>query len=70
MKNSRRIPNKDVAERYGVVVRTIDNWLDDEELGFPKPIVINNRKYYVEDELDEFDRRATFRGRASEPKAA
>jgi hypothetical protein len=69
MKNSRRIPNKDVAARYGVGVRTIDNWLADEKLGFPTPLVINGRKYYVEDELDEFDRRATFRG-ASESKAA
>jgi hypothetical protein len=70
MKNSRRIPNEDVAERYGVGVRTIDNWLADDELGFPRPIVINTRKYYLEDELDEFDRRATFRGSASAPKAA
>lgn len=69
MKNSRRIPNKAVAERYGVGVKTIDNWLADDELGFPKPLVINSRKYYVEDELDEFDRRAAFRG-AAEPKAA
>jgi hypothetical protein len=70
MKNSRRIPNKAAAERYCVGVRTIDNWLADETLGFPKPIVINGRKYYIEDELDAFDRRATFRGSASEPKAA
>jgi hypothetical protein len=70
MKSSRRIPNKKVAERYDVVVRTIDNWLADDELGFPRPLVINNRKYYLEDELDEFDRRAPRGGSASEPKAA
>jgi hypothetical protein len=27
------------------------------ELGFPKPVRINKRKYRFEDELDEFDAR-------------
>jgi predicted DNA-binding transcriptional regulator AlpA len=69
MKSVKYLPNKDVASRYGVTTRTIDNWLADDELGFPKPILINSRKLYPERELDEFDRRAP-RGGASEPKAA
>jgi hypothetical protein len=69
MKNVKHVPNKDVAARYGVTLRTVDNWLADDKLGFPRPIVINGRKFYPEHELDEFDRRATFRG-AGAPKAA
>jgi hypothetical protein len=57
MKSVKNIPSKDVAARYNKTTRTIDNWLANDELGFPKPIVINGRKYYREDELDEFDRR-------------
>lgn len=69
MKPVKHVPNKDVAARYGVVVRTVENWLADRSLGFPRPIVINGRKYYIEHELDEFDRRAPRSG-AGEAKAA
>ena len=68
MKSIKYLPNKDVAARYGVTTRTVDNWLANVELGFPKPILINGRKLYPEHELDEFDRR-TPRG-GCEPKAA
>jgi predicted DNA-binding transcriptional regulator AlpA len=69
MKSIKYLPNKDVAARYGVTTRTVDNWLAKDELDFPKPILINGRKLYPEHELDEFDRRAA-RGGAGEPKAA
>jgi MerR-like DNA binding protein len=68
MKSVKNLPDKDVAARYGVTVRTIGNWDRDEDLCFPRALVINKRKYRREDELDEFDRRAS-RG-AGGPKAA
>ena len=49
MKNVKHVPNKDTAARYGVTTRTIDRWGNDDELGFPKPIVINGRNYYPQD---------------------
>lgn len=35
-----------VAERYGVVVRTIERWIKDPALGFPKPIYIRRHRYF------------------------
>ena len=37
---------------------TLWRWDNEQpELGFPKPVRINKRKYRFEDELDEFDAR-------------
>jgi hypothetical protein len=59
MTSSRRlIPDPVVARhRYGVSLRTLPRWDERAELGFPKPIWINGRKYRDEIELDAFDRR-------------
>jgi hypothetical protein len=52
----RRLPAKLVAKRYGVVLRTIDRWLDNPKLGFPKPEVVNNRRYWWLNKLRRWDR--------------
>jgi predicted DNA-binding transcriptional regulator AlpA len=55
-KYPRLIPDSEVCRRYGVVGFTLWRWdHENPELGFPKPIRINGRKYRVEAELDEFD---------------
>jgi predicted DNA-binding transcriptional regulator AlpA len=52
----RLIPDSEVCARYGVVAYTLWRWDHDHpELGFPKPVRINGRKYRVEAELDQFD---------------
>lgn len=43
------------AERYSTSTRTIERWEIDPTLNFPKAIKIKRRKYWYEDELDEFD---------------
>jgi hypothetical protein len=63
---TRLIPDPLVAKRYGVCLRTLWRWDRAEELGFPKAIRINGRKYRREEELDAFDHAAQD-GRASEP---
>jgi predicted DNA-binding transcriptional regulator AlpA len=64
-KTKRLIPDSEVCRRYGVVAYTLWRWDHQKlELGFPKPVRINGRKYRVEAELDKFD--AT---RAAEPDA-
>jgi hypothetical protein len=40
------LPATKVAQRYAVTPRTIDRWLDREALNFPKPLVVNNRRYW------------------------
>ena len=52
----RRLPAKLVAQRYGVVVRTIGRWLDNPKLRFPKPEVVNNRRYWSLNKLRRWDR--------------
>lgn len=43
------------ARRNNVSVRTIQNWEDAKEFGFPKPIIIRRCKYFDTAELDAFD---------------
>jgi predicted DNA-binding transcriptional regulator AlpA len=50
------LPTRQVCERYGVSDRTIARWERDQNLRFPRPVTINNRKYYQEAELTAFDR--------------
>jgi hypothetical protein len=41
----RLVPDRQVAERYGVHPKTISRWDANPDLGFPPPVVINNRFY-------------------------
>jgi hypothetical protein len=61
----RMLPDRIVCDRYQVVSRTLARWDANPELNFPKPIVINNRKYRIESELDAWDRQQAAKGRAA-----
>ncbi len=50
------VPARDVLKRYGVVGRTLDRWLANPALGFPRPLVINRRRYFNERTLLEWER--------------
>jgi hypothetical protein len=58
MKNQPRrlIPDVEVCARYRIHTSTLRNWDLNADLGFPKPIRINNRKFRDEAELAKFDR--------------
>jgi predicted DNA-binding transcriptional regulator AlpA len=45
-----------VCKRYDCGLSTLDRWVADKEMGFPKPIVINRIRLWDDAELDEFDR--------------
>lgn len=45
------LPAATVWKRYGKTDRTLDRWLKDEALSFPRPIIIRNRRYFKENEL-------------------
>jgi hypothetical protein len=50
-------PDRRVAEdRYHVVVRTLERWDADPELGFPPPVYIRGRRYREIAKLDAWDR--------------
>jgi hypothetical protein len=52
----RKLPDRVVRDRYGVCSRTLARWDNNPELNFPKPTIINGRKYRSEDELASWDR--------------
>jgi len=50
------IPDRLVAERYDVVVRTLERWDATPELGFPPPIRVRRRRFRAVDQLNAWDR--------------
>jgi hypothetical protein len=50
----RLLPTTAVAERYGVTPRSVTRWTDESD--FPKPEIINTRKYWRESRLRAWDR--------------
>jgi predicted DNA-binding transcriptional regulator AlpA len=53
----RWVPDPQVCKRYGISAMTLWRWDRNSELAFPKPMVVNRRKYRDEAELDAFDAR-------------
>ena len=53
---SKLIPEAQVALRYGRHITTLSRWDRDPDLGFPKVIIIRNRRYRDEEQLDAFDK--------------
>ena len=47
---------KHVLARYGISDMTLWRWLADSSLNFPKPLVINRRRYFAEAELTAWER--------------
>ncbi len=57
LKTDVRIPIGDVAKRYGRHVRSIERWIDDPQLDFPRPITIRRRRYILAAELLAWEQR-------------
>lgn len=53
--NRKYLTGPQVEQRYQRTRMTIYRWENDPEMGFPKPIVINGRKYHEETQLDAWD---------------
>jgi predicted DNA-binding transcriptional regulator AlpA len=63
----RLLPARKVQDRYGISDRTLDRWLVNEALKFPRPIYVNRRRYFCERELTMWERsRAREVARASQ----
>ena len=50
-------PTKVVCARFGITPRTIDRWLRNQALDFPRPLVVNRRRYFNEAHLRDWERR-------------
>lgn len=52
------LPAKEIRAMFGGVSgMTLWRWLHDESLGFPKPTVIRNRRYWDASEVETFRNR-------------
>jgi hypothetical protein len=65
LSNERLIPAREVWRRYSITSRTLSRWLERSELHFPKPLIVNGRRYWWLGEIEAWERL-----RASDPKAA
>jgi hypothetical protein len=63
--NGSLIPAREVWRRYSITSRTLSRWLKRCELGFPRPLVVNGRRYWQLNEIEMWERM-----RASDRKAA
>ncbi len=61
------LPRPLVAQRYNITDRSIARWELDPELAFPKPMIVNGRKFFALDELETWERS---RAASSNQKAA
>lgn len=60
---ARKLTARALQERYGVVDRTLDRWV---EFGIlPEPMRINHRRYWDEDEIEARDRARSMRAVAA-----
>jgi hypothetical protein len=50
------IPDRLVALRYDVHVRTLARWERTPDLGFPPPVYIRRRRYREIEKLDQWDK--------------
>jgi hypothetical protein len=48
-------PIRNVAERYNIHVRTIERWIEDPALLFPKPLYIRGRRYFKTAEIQAWE---------------
>ena len=54
--DARRVNSKFLMERYAISDRTVDRWLMDSKLDFPKPLRINGRRYWRLAEIVDWER--------------
>jgi hypothetical protein len=55
------LPARHVCAHFKITPRTLHRWLANEELGFPRPIIINSRQYFKPRELEDFEYLRRFR---------
>jgi predicted DNA-binding transcriptional regulator AlpA len=53
--NQSYLPANQVRARYCVSAMTLWRWLRNPSLGFPKPTIINNRRYWLLAELEAWE---------------
>lgn len=52
----RRVPAVRVAAFHGITLRSLNRWLADSRLAYPRPTVINGRRYWKAGDIIAWDR--------------
>jgi predicted DNA-binding transcriptional regulator AlpA len=50
------LPGRQVRDRYNVSDMTLWRWMRNPKLNFPQPTIINRRRYWAEEELQQWER--------------
>jgi predicted DNA-binding transcriptional regulator AlpA len=66
---ARYLPARAVLDRYGVTSMSISRWLADEAMNFPRPVYFGRFRYWLEAELEDWERSRP-RGRVSAKRRA
>lgn len=45
---------RQVWEMFSVTDRTLDRWIANSQLAFPRPTYLNRRKYFLRDEIEKW----------------
>lgn len=53
----RYLTSAQVRDRYSITDMTLWRWLNRPEMAFPRPLVINRRRLFAEDELVAWERK-------------
>jgi hypothetical protein len=48
------VPFVVIRDELGVSSMSIHRWLNDPALGFPRPVLIRNRRYFFRDQIERF----------------
>ncbi|NKM87465.1 DNA-binding protein [Rhizobium laguerreae] len=56
MASQKYLTGPQVLSRYQISEMTLHRWQKNEKLGFPEPLKINRRKFFLEDDLIAWER--------------
>lgn len=51
----RKLPAAEVCRRYGISRWTLRRWHESQAVAFPKPIIVNSRRYFDEAEISTWE---------------
>lgn len=52
----RRVPAVRVAAFHGITLRSLNRWLADPRLAYPRPTIVNGRRYWRAGDIIAWDR--------------
>lgn len=64
------LPSRAVLARFGICARSLDRWIANQSLGFPRPLMINGRRYFCLNELETWERAQAAKNSARTAEAA